>query len=126
MKLLQFIGLNKIRLAVYFMLASLFITGGYLLKESYQRNGEIAEQLQSSKRANLAWLDAWKTRETEIKAAQARMTKRDADYKEIEGQLNEYKAKLREIIGDSSDCGVRPDVWMLIEDSAASGSLPRH
>lgn len=124
MKLLQFIGGNKIKLAVYFMLAGLFITGGYLLKESYQRNGEIAEQLKYSKRANLAWLDSWQQREDEIKKAQARLTRRESDYQSIEGQLNEYQTKLKTLLADSADCGVRPDVWMLIKDSAATGSLP--
>lgn len=120
--ILKFIGINKWLLIAI----GISLTSGWLLLNAYQKLGESKAETANLHIANKAWLQFWKDKKMEFDLAQKRLEVREQEYQKIEGQLNEYKAKLREIIGDSSDCGVRPDVWLLIQDSAAAGSLPRN
>lgn len=125
----KFIGLNKaVVVAAGLLLASLAGTG-YLLKQSYAENGQLKTDLKYTKASNVAWQKRFVDQKQEYTQAINRLTKREADYQRIEGELNDYQEKLRTILADSNrdDCGVRPSIWMLIKDSAAGNparSLP--
>lgn len=124
-------GIGKLwpQIAIVGALLAALGTTGWLLKNAWQSNGELSAQLEQWQAANAAWSASWQQRETEWQAAQTRLQQREADYQRIEGERNEYQQKLRAILGDSpaDNCGLRPDIWMLIKDSAAgnpAGSLP--
>ena len=126
---LRYIGLNKVVVISAAALLASLVGTGYLLKQSYAENGKLENQIAQWQSANEAWSLAWQKREAEYLAATARMKIREADYQRIEGELNDYQEKLRNLLasGPNNDCGVRPSVWMLIKDSAAgnaAGSLP--
>ena len=124
-------GIGKLwpQIAIVGALLAALGTTGWLLKNAWQSNGELSAQLEQWQAANAAW-NAWgNQREAEWESAQLRLQKREADYQRIEGERNDYQQKLRAILSDSpaDNCGLRPDIWMLIQDSAAgnpAGSLP--
>lgn len=103
---------------------------GWLLLRAHQKIGTLSASVEQWQAANKHWAEAWRQREAEIKAAQQRMSEREQQYQIIEGQRNEYQKKLNTLLHDSpaADCGVRPDLWLLIRESArdATGSLPSH
>ena len=115
-------------LAIFISMSVALAGTGWLLKNAWQKNGQLSGEITQWHAANDAWSKSWQVREAEFDAAQARMQQREADFQRIEGERNAYQEKLRAILRDSPDdnCGLRPDIWLLIKDSAAgnaAGSL---
>lgn len=113
---LGFIPFNKALIVAVLACAAL----GWMLLQQHQKTGELEAQLSQWQQANEHWSQAWQAREAEHLAAQARMDKRDDNYRKIQGDLNDYRKRLQKINAqnDGADCRISNDAWVLIRDSA--------
>lgn len=97
---------------------------GLLLKSSYEANGRLSTEVEIWQAALADWQESYAHQQKELEAAQQRLQRRELAYQQIQGKVYDYQNQLRAIVNDSPDdrCGVRPDIWMLIKDSAAGSS----
>lgn len=95
-KLFGTIGLNKITASIVLLLLTTTTASAYMLKKSYQTNGEQSatiEQLQASS-------NKWKDSYNELNA---KLELREIEREKLSGDLADLKTKLSEIT-DATNC----------------------
>ena len=120
----KFIGLNKVMVITGAALLASLAGSGYLLKQSYADNGRLENQVEQLKATNEAWATSWLEREQQHAAAIARLSKRELDYQLIRGEFDDYQEKVAGVLAgtDRIDCGLQPDLWMLIKETARNAA----
>lgn len=111
-------------LAIFATLTTALAGTGWLLKKSYESNGQLSSQIEQWQAANDAWSASWQAREQQFESAQLRLQQLSRDFQQIKEARNAFEQELQTVLRDrpAADCGVRPDIWLLLEERAKAAN----
>ena len=123
-------GFLKSKLILLILVAAMSASGWLLIK-AHEQIGAAEAETEQWQIANQHWSDFWQAKQLELARAEKRLLDRDKNYKQIQGQLDDYRQRLQALNNDADrddiNCRVSRDQWLLIKESAAqftAGKLP--
>lgn len=115
------IGLFKDKMLLVTLIAAL-AASGWLLLQAHQQIGTAKSETEQWQMANQHWSDFWRQKQEQLSGAENRLVKREQEYRQIQGQMDEYRRRLQTLNDgpdySDADCRVSADKWLLIEESA--------